>query len=82
MSGRMSPGRAAHPPPGILAAFIDDRLSDDQRREIEAHLIACDECLFIVGESSVFVAEEEARAVREASVEASSRGRLRRHRTS
>jgi hypothetical protein len=64
--GPNEPGSGTHPPPDILAAFIDDRLSDAQRRDVEAHLTACDECLFIVGESSAFLAlEDETSAVPE-----------------
>jgi hypothetical protein len=34
-----------HPTDLLLADYLDKRLSPSQRKEIEAHVIACDECL-------------------------------------
>jgi hypothetical protein len=56
--GPNEPESGLHPTPESLAAYIDHRLDDDRRREIEAHLTDCDECLFVVGESSAFLENE------------------------
>lgn len=58
MAMRESP---ACPDPEVLAAFIDGRLSADERRRVVVHLDACADCYEVFGETVRFQGEEEPR---------------------
>lgn len=45
------------PESGVLAAFIDGGLSPDESRRVSRHVVTCDECRFVVGETARFERE-------------------------
>lgn len=50
-----------HPSPEVLAAFVDGRLSGEERRGVVAHLDACPDCYEVFAETVRFQGEEEPR---------------------
>lgn len=47
--------RGGCPDPETLAAFVDRRLEPGRRAGVADHIAGCDDCLFVVGETSAFL---------------------------
>ncbi|HEY3380789.1 MAG TPA: zf-HC2 domain-containing protein [Vicinamibacterales bacterium] len=75
-NGRVVPGgddggrRSGCPDPETLAALMDGRVSGRQRRRVESHIEACEDCRAVVAESVIAERELELRAADRSGTEA------------